>query len=84
MPQHLMLVPSLACPAECQYCFGPHEGGAPMRRETIAAIVRWQQRLVNGDALEIRSRVLHVIIAGKDISLQNKQTELFNRYMGRQ
>lgn len=24
-----------------------------MRRETIAAIVRWQQRLVNGDALEI-------------------------------
>jgi imidazolonepropionase-like amidohydrolase len=40
--------------------------------------------VVNGDALEIRSRVLHVVIAGKDVPLQNKQTELFNRYMGRQ
>ena len=34
--------------------------------------------------MEIRTRVLHVIIAGKEIALQNKQTELFNRYMGRQ
>lgn len=40
--------------------------------------------VTNGDALEVRSRVLHVVIAGKDIPLQNKQTELFNRYMGRQ
>lgn len=23
---HFMLVPSLACPASCQYCFGPHTG----------------------------------------------------------
>ena len=23
---HFMLVPSLACPAACSYCFGPHEG----------------------------------------------------------
>jgi imidazolonepropionase-like amidohydrolase len=40
--------------------------------------------VTNGDAMEIRSRVMHVIIAGKDVPLQNKQTELFNRYMGRQ
>jgi len=40
--------------------------------------------VVNGDALEIRSRVLHVVIAGKDVPLRSKQTELFNRYMGRQ
>ncbi len=40
--------------------------------------------VTNGDAMEIRSRVLHVVIAGKDVLLQNKQTELFNRYMGRQ
>jgi uncharacterized protein len=53
MSQHLMIVPSLACPAECKYCFGPHEGGTPMRRETVEAIVRWQQRLANGDAPEI-------------------------------
>jgi len=40
--------------------------------------------VINGDALEIRSRVQHVVIAGKDIPLQSKQTELFSRYMGRQ
>jgi imidazolonepropionase-like amidohydrolase len=40
--------------------------------------------VTNGDAMEIRTRVLHVVIAGKEIALQNKQTELFNRYMGRQ
>ena len=40
--------------------------------------------VTNSDAMEIRSRVLHVVIAGKDVPLQNKQTELFNRYMGRQ
>jgi len=40
--------------------------------------------VTNGDAMEIRSRVMHVVIAGKDVPLQNKQTELFNRYMGRQ
>ena len=35
--------------------------------------------VVNGDALEIRSRVLNVVIAGKDVPLQSKQTKLFNR-----
>ena len=39
--------------------------------------------VTNGDAMEIRTRILHVVIAGKEISLSNKQTELFNRYMGR-
>ena len=27
-PSTVMLVPSAACPAECRYCFGPHEGGS--------------------------------------------------------
>lgn len=40
--------------------------------------------VVNGDALEVRSRIQHVIIAGRDVPLQSKQTELFSRYMGRQ
>ena len=42
---HLMLVPSLACPASCAYCFGPHAGGATMGRETLTAIVEWQRAL---------------------------------------
>jgi uncharacterized protein len=54
MYQHLMLVPSLACPAACGYCFGPHEGGARMSRETVEAVVAWQRSLGRGDqALEI-------------------------------
>ena len=53
MTRHLMLVPSLACPASCTYCFGPHEGGAPMTRDTVEAVVRWQNALGGQDALEI-------------------------------
>jgi len=39
MPSHLMLVPSLACPAGCAYCFGPHVGAEGMGRETVDAVV---------------------------------------------
>jgi imidazolonepropionase-like amidohydrolase len=40
--------------------------------------------VVNGDPLEIRSRIQHVVIAGHDVPLESKHTELFQRYMGRQ
>jgi uncharacterized protein len=40
--RHLMLVPSLACPAGCSYCFGPHAGTGTMARETLEAVVGWQ------------------------------------------
>jgi uncharacterized protein len=53
MSRHLMLVPSLACPASCAYCFGPHAGGSSMRRDTVQAVVRWQNALADKDALEI-------------------------------
>ncbi|MGD2105529.1 MAG: TIGR04083 family peptide-modifying radical SAM enzyme [Anaerolineae bacterium] len=53
MSRHLMLVPSLACPASCAYCFGPHEGGPPMERDTLRAVVRWQGRRDGDDPLEV-------------------------------
>ncbi len=40
--------------------------------------------VVGGDPLEIRSRIQHVVIAGRDVPLESKHTELFQRYMGRQ
>jgi imidazolonepropionase-like amidohydrolase len=40
--------------------------------------------VVNGDPLEIKSRVMHVVIGGRDVPLESKHTELFKRYMGRQ
>jgi uncharacterized protein len=53
MSQHLMLIPSLSCPASCSYCFGPQDGGQPMPQETVEAIVRWQNEFEAGDTLEI-------------------------------
>jgi imidazolonepropionase-like amidohydrolase len=40
--------------------------------------------IVSGDPLEIRSRIQHVVIAGRDIPLDSKHTDLFKRYMSRQ
>jgi uncharacterized protein len=53
MTHHLMLVPSMACPAHCRYCFGPHEGGAAMSQQTLQAIIHWQNALPANGALEI-------------------------------
>ena len=53
MSRHLMLVPSLACPASCAYCFGPRGGGPPMRQEAVEAVIRWQSALDGSEPLEI-------------------------------
>jgi imidazolonepropionase-like amidohydrolase len=39
--------------------------------------------VVKGDPLEIRSTIQHVVILGRDVPLDNKQVELFKKYMGR-
>jgi uncharacterized protein len=43
---HFMLVPSLACPAECSYCFGPHRGPT-MSADTMDAALDFMARVVN-------------------------------------
>ena len=40
--------------------------------------------VLKGDPLEIRSQILHVVIAGQDVPLESKHTELYKRYMARQ
>jgi imidazolonepropionase-like amidohydrolase len=40
--------------------------------------------IVRGDPLEIKSRIQKVFIAGREISLDSKQVDLFKRYMSRQ
>jgi imidazolonepropionase-like amidohydrolase len=40
--------------------------------------------VVKGDALEIRSQIQHVIVAGRDVPLDSKHTELYKRFMARQ
>ena len=39
--------------------------------------------VTNGDPLEVRTKVEHVYIKGKEIELSNKQTRLYDKYMGR-
>jgi imidazolonepropionase-like amidohydrolase len=39
--------------------------------------------VVTGDPLEIRSQIRHVIVAGRDVPLDNSQVELFKKYMAR-
>lgn len=39
-PRHLMLLPSLACQAQCRYCFGPNRGPV-MQAEIFDAALDW-------------------------------------------
>jgi hypothetical protein len=40
--------------------------------------------IIRGDALEIRSQIQHVVIAGHDLPLESKHTELYKRFMARE
>jgi imidazolonepropionase-like amidohydrolase len=40
--------------------------------------------VVDGDPLEIQTQVKHLFIKGKEVSLVNKQTRLYEKYMSRQ
>jgi uncharacterized protein len=64
--RHLMLIPSLACPASCAYCFGPHAGGPPMRQATLEAIAHWQNALGDRDTLEITFHGGEPLVPGVD------------------
>ena len=57
--------------------FGADKAIGTLEAGKIANLV-----VVSGDPLEIRSRIQHVVIAGRDIPLESKHTELFKRYMG--
>ena len=39
--------------------------------------------VTSGDMLEIQTQIKHLFIAGKEVSLENKQTRLYERYMKR-
>jgi len=40
--------------------------------------------VTNGDPLEIQTQIKYLFIQGREVSLQNKQTKLYERYMTRQ
>jgi len=40
-PFHVMIVPTLGCPASCSYCWSSEEGSPVMSIETVREIVEW-------------------------------------------
>ena len=65
-----MLVPSLACPAACSYCFGPHEGRQRMDGEMLQAVVAWQKQMGGDRSLEITFHGGEPLVPGADFYRQ--------------
>lgn len=40
--------------------------------------------IANGDPLDVRTKIEHVYVKGKEVDLTNKQTRLYEKYMSRQ
>lgn len=66
MQHHLMIVPSFNCPAQCSYCFGPHEQGPNMTRDTVRAIAEWQADTNSAPSLSIVFHGGEPLLAGFD------------------
>ena len=41
MPFHVMLIPTLGCPANCSYCWSSEEDSELMSIETVEEVVKW-------------------------------------------
>lgn len=41
MAFHVMIIPTLGCPSECNYCWSSEEGSPVMGIETVKEIVKW-------------------------------------------
>jgi len=39
--------------------------------------------VTDGDPLEIQTKIVHLIINGKEVALTNRQIELYEKYLGR-
>jgi imidazolonepropionase-like amidohydrolase len=45
---------------------------------------KWADLIItSGDPLETQTRIQHMLIRGKEVSLENKHTELYKRYLAR-
>ena len=66
MAHHLLIVPSLSCPAACSYCFGPHSGGARMRQSTLGQTADWLSKQAGIEPLEVTFHGGEPLLAGAD------------------
>jgi uncharacterized protein len=63
---NLMILPTLDCPASCDYCFGPHSGGEAMSLETLEAVIQWQKKFYNSNSLFVTFHGGEPLMAGLD------------------
>jgi uncharacterized protein len=69
--QQFMLLPSMACQAQCTYCFGPNRGPV-MRDDAFSSTVDWLDAYVlGGEELHITFHGGEPLLAGKDWYRQN-------------
>jgi uncharacterized protein len=62
--RHVSLLPTLACPASCSYCFGPHGSGEIMSHEVVERAATWAGSLHRDGELRITFHGGEPLLAG--------------------
>ncbi len=65
MPFHVMLIPTLGCPANCSYCWSSEEKSPIMSIETIKEVVEWLKGF-RGDSVTFTFHGGEPLLAGAD------------------
>lgn len=65
MPFHVMLIPTLGCPANCSYCWSSEEKSPIMSIETIKEVVEWLKTF-RGDSVTFTFHGGEPLLAGAE------------------
>jgi len=65
MMNHIALIPSLDCPARCEYCFGPRQPSPVMSEATLKSVAEWISHIYHEKHLEISFHGGEPLMAGE-------------------
>jgi len=65
-PFHVMLIPTLGCPANCEYCWSSEVGSPIMPIETVKEIVEWLKDFRKDDRVTFTFHGGEPLLAGED------------------
>ena len=65
MPFHVMLIPTLGCPANCSYCWSSEEKSPIMSIETVKEVVEWL-KVFRGDSVTFTFHGGEPLLAGAE------------------
>jgi len=68
-PFHIMLIPTLGCPARCNYCWSSEPGSPVMSMETLNGVVEWLEDFKN-ERITITFHGGEPLLAGEDFYRQ--------------